>query len=89
MARHRDIRNLDTDEFEEPELGSSFGSSYTDEVSLSRSVEQEYMYRRNSSGNTPRMSHFLGRTNSVSSVPEEDEGHEVDSDDSSSNSSGG
>ena len=29
------------------------------------------MFRRG--GNTPKMSHFFGRTNSVSSVPEEDE----------------
>ena len=42
-------------------------------------------------GSTPRMSQFFGRTNSVSSVPEEDEdvGNEADSDDSSSVSSDG
>ena len=47
------------------------------------------MFRRG--GNTPKMSHFFGRTNSVSSVPEEDEdaGNEADSDDSSSLSSEG
>lgn len=86
MARHRDFHNIDTEDFDEGDYGSSF-SSYTDEVALSRSVEQEYIFRRG--GTTPKMSQFLGRTNSVSSVPEEDEdaGCEADSDDSSSNSS--
>lgn len=88
MSRHRDFHNMDTEDYEEGDYGSSF-SSYTEEVSLSRSVEQEYMFRRG--GNTPKMSQFFGRTNSVSSVPEEDEdaGNEADSDDSSSHSSDG
>ncbi len=88
MARHRDVRNIEADEYgEDDEYGTSYGSSYTDEIALSRSVEQQYMYK---GGSTPKMSHFFGRTNSVSSVPEEDEmGHEADSDDSSSVSSGG
>jgi len=79
---------MDHDEYVEDDLGSSV-SSYTDEVQLSRSMENEFMFRRG--GNTPKMSHFFGRTNSVSSVPEEDEdaGNEADSDDSSSLSSEG
>ena len=78
-----DFHNMDHDEYVEDDLGSSV-SSYTDEVQLSRSMEHEFMFRRG--GNTPKMSHFFGRTNSVSSVPEEDEdaGNEADSDDSSS-----
>merc|ERR1719415_343516 len=78
---------MDHDDFADDDYGSSV-SSYTDEVALSRSMEKEYMYRP---GNTPKMSQFFGRTNSVSSVPEEDEdaGNEADSDDSSSTSEGG
>ena len=87
MARHRGVRNLEADDFDEDAYGTSYGSSYTDEVALSRSMEQQYMYKQ---GNTPKMSHFFGRTNSVSSVPEEDEFalRDADSDDSSSASSG-
>ena len=88
MSRHRDFHNMDTDDYDEEEAyGSSFASSYTDEVALSKSVEQEYMFRRG--GNTPKLTQFFGRTNSVSSVPEENEdaGNEADSDDSSSQSS--
>lgn len=79
---------MDHDDYDEADYGSSF-SSYTDEMPLSRSMEQEYMFRRG--GSTPKMSQFFGRTNSVSSVPEEDEdaGNEADSDDSSSLSSEG
>ncbi len=77
MSRHRDVRNLDADDYgddeDEGEYGSSYGSSYVDETTLSTSMEN-YMYRRNSSGHTghtPKMSHFvLGRTDSL---PEEDE----------------
>lgn len=39
---------------------------------LSASVEREYMYRRNVSGTTPKLTHFMSST-SVDSVPEEDE----------------
>ena len=87
MSRHRDFHNMDHDDFADDDYGSSV-SSYTDEVALSRSMEKEYMYRP---GSTPKMSQFFGRTNSVSSVPEEDEdaGNEADSDDSSSLSSEG
>ncbi len=88
MARHRDFHNMDTEDYDEADYGSSF-SSYTDEVQLSRSIEQEYMFRRG--GNTPKMSQFFGRPSSVSSVPEEpeDTGNDADSDDSSSQSSEG
>ena len=89
MSRHRDFHNMDHDDYDdEPDYGSSV-SSYTDEMPLSRSMENEFMFRRG--GNTPKMSQFFGRTNSVSSVPEEDEdaGNEADSDDSSSTSEGG
>ena len=55
MARHRDFHNIDTEDFDEGDYGSSF-SSYTDEVALSRSVEQEYIFRRG--GTTPKMSQF-------------------------------
>lgn len=86
MARHRDVRNIDADEFAESEdYGSSYGSSFCDEIPLSRSMEREYMYRRNASGTTPKMTDFLARTNSVGSVPEENEDEAInDSDDSSS-----
>ena len=92
MARHRDFHNMDTEDFEEDgDYSSSFASSFNDEVSLSKSVEKEYMFHRG--GSTPKLKHMIfGRTNSVSSVPEEDEtdrGHEADSDDSSSQSSEG
>ncbi|TRY79606.1 hypothetical protein TCAL_11670 [Tigriopus californicus] len=78
MARHRDVRNMDTGEFEDDyDYGSSYGSSYMDETSLSTSVERDYMYRRGSvgaSGHTPKMGHFLARrSDSISSVPEEEE----------------
>ena len=91
MARHRDFHNMDTTEDfdEDGDYSSSFASSFNDEVSLSKSVEKEYMFHRG--GSTPKLKHMIfGRTNSVSSVPEEDEtdrGHEADSDDSSSQSS--
>ena len=88
MSRHRDFHNMDHDDYAEDDYGSSV-SSYTDEMPLSRSMENEFMFRRG--GSTPKMSQFFGRTNSVSSVPEEDEdaGNEADSDDSSSLSSEG
>ena len=71
MSRHRNVRNLDEDEhLEQDDYGSSYGSSYCDEVSLSTSVEKDYMYRRNT-GQSPKISHFFGRSNSVDSIPEE------------------
>lgn len=82
MSRHRDVRNLDAEDFEDDSYGSSYGSSYVDEVPLSTSMEN-YMYRRGSggaggSGHTPKMGHFvLGRSDSVPSVPEEEDGEET------------
>ena len=67
MARHRDVRNLDADEFDDDfdSYGSSYGSSYVDELQLSTSVERDYMYRRGSGGgHTPKMGHFMGRRDS-------------------------
>ena len=90
MARHRDVRNLDSDDLgHQDDYGSSYGSSYCDEVSLSTSVEKEYMYRRNA-GMSPKLSHFYGRSNSVGSIPEEDASgrnplHPSDSDDDTNN----
>ena len=44
MARHRDFHNMDTEDFEEDgDYSSSFASSFNDEVSLSKSVEKEYI----------------------------------------------
>ena len=61
-------------------LGSSYGSTYYDETTLSSSMDQYMYHRRNSGGNspaaghTPKMGHFvLNRSDSVPSVPEEDE----------------
>ena len=72
MSRHRDVRNLESDDLaHQDDYGSSYGSSYCDEVSLSTSVEREYMYRRNA-GMSPKLSHFYGRSDSVGSIPEED-----------------
>ena len=91
MSRHKNVRNLDADEHvHQDDYGSSYGSSYCDEVSLSTSVEKEYMYRRNT-GMSPKLSHFYGRSNSVTSIPEEDNGagrnrqDPGDSDDESAN----
>lgn len=69
---------MDTGEFEDDyDYASSYGSSYMDETSLSTSVERDYMYRRGSvgsSGHTPKMGHFFARrSDSISSVPEEEE----------------
>ena len=75
MARHRDVRGLENNHDYHDDGGdfaSSYGSSYCDEVSLSASVERDYMYKRNASGTTPKISHFFGRSPSVESVPEED-----------------
>lgn len=72
MSRHRDVRNLESDDLAQDDYGSSYGSSYCDEVSLSTSVEREYMYRRNT-GMSPKLSHFYGRSDSVGSIPEEDD----------------
>ena len=88
MSRHRDVRNLESDDLAQDDYGSSYGSSYCDEVSLSTSVEREYMYRRNT-GMSPKLSHFYGRSDSVGSIPEEDDSpgrrnfHANDSDDES------
>ena len=91
MSRHRDVRNLESDDLaHQDDYGSSYGSSYCDEVSLSTSVEREYMYRRNA-GMSPKLSHFYGRSDSVGSIPEEDSEpgrrpyQPSDSDDESSN----
>ena len=91
MSRHKNIRNLDAEELgQQDDYASSYGSSYCDEVSLSTSVEKEYMYRRNA-GMSPKLSHFYGRSNSVGSIPEEDNiagrgpQQSNDSDDESSN----
>ena len=66
MSRHRDFHNMDHDDYDdEPDYGSSVSGSYTDEMPLSRSMENDFMFRRG--GNTPKMSQFFGRTNSVSS----------------------
>eukprot|EP00095_Tigriopus_kingsejongensis_P001730 maker-scaffold514_size150699-snap-gene-0.26 protein:Tk01730 transcript:maker-scaffold514_size150699-snap-gene-0.26-mRNA-1 annotation:"GG14552" len=85
MARHRDVRNLDAEDFGEDDYdyASSYGSSYMDETSLSTSVERDYMYRRGATaatgatgatGHTPKMGHFFARrSDSIGSVPEEDE----------------
>ena len=72
MSRHKNVRNLDADDtVHQDDYGSSYASSYCDEVSLSTSVERDYMYRRNT-GMSPKLSHFYGRSNSVGSIPEED-----------------
>ena len=91
MSRHKNVRNLDAEELgQQDDDGSSYGSSYCDEVSLSTSVEKEYMYRRNA-GMSPKLSHFYGRSNSVTSIPEENNfvgrgpPQNNDSDDESSN----
>jgi len=76
MSRHRDVRNMATEEYEDDEdmvSYSSYGSSYVEETALSSSMEH-YMYRRNSqssTGHTPKMGHFMLSRND--SVPEEDE----------------
>ena len=66
---------MDADEFghnQEDDYPSSYESSYRDEISLSTSVEKEYMYRRNA-GHSPKLNdHFFRRSNSVGSIPEED-----------------
>ena len=84
MSRHRDVRNLDADDYDDDgDYGSSYGSSYVEEAPLSKSMEN-YMFRRGSggaggSGHTPKMSHFvLGRSDSL---PEEEEGGEEEEDD--------
>ena len=78
MSRHRDVRNLDADDYDDSaSYGSSYGSSYVDETSLSTSMEN-YMYRRGAGG-TPKMGHFvLGRSDSIHSVPEGEEEEEAD-----------
>ena len=87
MARHRDVRNLDADDYNDDSYGSSYGSSYVEETSLSSSMEN-YLYRRSGGGHTPKMSHFvLGRSDSVPSVPEED--GEDDGDDEGDGGGGG
>lgn len=73
MARHRDVRNLDANDFDSDyDYGSSYSGSFCDEVPLSSSIERDYMYRRNASGTTPKLTHFMS-SHSVDSVPEEDE----------------
>ena len=70
MSRHRGVRNMDADEFEDDDSYGSSASSYVEETSLSRSMEN-YIYKRGGGGHTPKMGHFvLGRT---PSVPEEEE----------------
>ena len=63
MARHRDVRNLDADDFgdDDYDYGSSYGSSHVDEVELSKSLERDYMYRRGSDGggHTPKIGFFV------------------------------
>ena len=63
MARHRDVRNLDADDFgdDDYDYGSSYGSSHVDEVELSKSMERDYIYRRGSEGggHTPKIGYFV------------------------------
>lgn len=74
MSRHRDVRNLEqnSESYISDDYGSSYGSSYADEVPLSASVEK-YVYRRNQSGTSPKIGHFfMDRNASGESGPEED-----------------
>ena len=92
MSRHRDVRNMDADDYEDDysSYGSSYGSSYVEEGNLSTSMEK-YMYRR--MGSTPKMGHFvLGRSDSVPEESEHDdpdeEGHMRARSDSETSSNG-
>jgi len=49
--------NVD-EEYEDDDYGS-YGSSYGSDYGLSSSVEQQYMFKRDQSGNTPNFSNFL------------------------------
>ena len=56
MSRHRNVRGLEDDDYDEDD---QYGSSYNDDLGyLSKSVEEQYTYNRGQ-GATPKMSSFL------------------------------
>jgi len=72
--------NVD-EEYEDDEYayGSSYGTSYTgSDYGLSSSVEQQYMFNRDQSGTTPKMSSFLDRQASAASLGEGEAEFEMD-----------
>jgi len=80
MSRHTYVRNMNVDEeYEDDEYayGSSYGTPGSD-YGLSSSVEQQYMFRRDQSGTTPRMSSFLDRQPSAVSLGEGEAEFEMD-----------
>jgi len=67
--------NVD-EEYEDDEY--AYGSSYGSDYGLSSSVEQQYMFRRDQSGTTPKMSSFLDRQASAASIGEGEVDFEMD-----------
>eukprot|EP00092_Neocalanus_flemingeri_P029016 GFUD01031501.1.p1 GENE.GFUD01031501.1~~GFUD01031501.1.p1 ORF type:complete len:732 (+),score=222.72 GFUD01031501.1:75-2270(+) len=82
MSRHTYVRNMNVDEeYEDDEYayGSSYGTSYTgSDYGLSSSVEQQYMFRRDQGGTTPKMSSYLDRQASAASLGEGEAEFEMD-----------
>jgi len=82
MSRHTYVRNMNVDEeYEDDEYayGSSYGTSYTgSDYGLSSSVEQQYMFRRDQSGTTPKMSSYLDRQASAASLGDGEAEFEMD-----------
>ncbi|CAB4057703.1 HBS1 [Lepeophtheirus salmonis] len=54
MSRHREIRKIDLDDYEDDDYGSSYPESICE---LSTSMEKEFIYER--SGKSPKMTEFL------------------------------
>jgi len=59
MSRHTYYRNIQDEDYEDEDYGSSFGSSYGSDHGLSKSLENQYMFQRDQSGHTPQFSNFL------------------------------
>eukprot|EP00090_Calanus_glacialis_P037688 TRINITY_DN6513_c0_g1_i1.p1 TRINITY_DN6513_c0_g1~~TRINITY_DN6513_c0_g1_i1.p1 ORF type:complete len:727 (-),score=240.56 TRINITY_DN6513_c0_g1_i1:146-2326(-) len=80
MSRHTYVRNMNVDEeYEDDEYayGSSYGTPGSD-YGLSSSVEQQYMFRRDQSGTTPKMSSYLDRQASAASLGDGEAEFEMD-----------
>ena len=72
MSRHIYVRRMNEDDYEDD--GDDYSSSYGSDYGLSKSLEQQYMFRRDQGGHPPQFSTYMDNLGEVESEFEMDLG---------------
>lgn len=60
MSRHTYVRRMNEDDYEDDDdYDASYGSSYGSDYGLSKSLEQQYMFKRDMGGHAPQFSTYM------------------------------